>query len=43
MFVVSMTINGIGHSDTVHSVSKWVSSVSDSNLTVSNLAGLFKI
>ena len=43
MVVVSMTVNGIDHSDTVHRVSKCISTVSSSNLTVSNLASLFKI
>ena len=43
MVVVSMTVNGIDHSDTVHRDSKRISTVSSSNLTVSNLASLFKI
>ena len=42
MVVVSMTVNGIDHSDTVHGVSKCKSTVSSSNLTVSNPASLFK-
>ena len=41
MVVVSMTVNGIDHSDTVHRDSKRISTVSSSNLTVSNLASLF--
>ena len=41
MFVVSMTANGIDHSDNVHRVSNWVSAVPNSNLTVSNLTNIF--